>query len=136
MVFNQSMNIGLLNAGGRQNRMVAVTGCVGQLVTIPINFAKWHSQPRRYQNCMCRSDIEHSINKERRKLSTISTMLQFGSSNSFPLQRHTEFTHQERLCTTLFKRVEWGRHQEIRNTAVGYHQQLSKSTENKKYSKY
>ncbi len=85
MVFNQSMNIGLLNARGKQNRMVAVTGCVGQLVTTSINFAKWHSRPRRYQNCMCRSDMEHNINKERRELSAASTLLQFGSSNSFAL---------------------------------------------------
>ena len=50
------MNMGFLNAGGRQSIMVAMTGCVGRLVMTSINFAKM-AQPTEKIVKLCRSDI-------------------------------------------------------------------------------
>ena len=59
------MNMGFLNAGGRESIMVAVTGCVGRLVMTSINFAKM-AQPTEKIIKLCRSDVECKINKEQR----------------------------------------------------------------------
>ena len=77
--------------------MVAMTGCVGRLVMTSINFAKM-AQPTEKIIKLCRSDIECKINKEQREYSAVSTLLHFSSSNSFALQRHTDFDHSSRTA--------------------------------------